>query len=76
MQGLLQLTKPTRFREKERILQNRQRQGPKFRKLQEAIWLTVIKKIFKFSPYLDPFSQENYLHKLSLSSVNYPIQKR
>ena len=28
-----------------------------FRKLQEAIWLTVINEIFKFPPLLDPFCQ-------------------
>ena len=33
---------------------------PKFRKLQEVIWLTVIKEIFKFPPHFEPFSYVNY----------------
>ena len=32
-----------------------------FRKLQKAIWLTVINEIFTFLPQLDSFGQENYL---------------
>ena len=48
--SLLLLTKFVRFREKCWISQNRHRQGPKFRKLQEVIWLTVAEKIFKFPP--------------------------
>ena len=47
----------------------------KFRKLQPAIWLTVIKEIFKFSPPLESFGQENYLYELSLGYPNYPTQK-
>ena len=38
----------------------------KFRKLQEAIWLTVINEIFKFPPHFDPFGYVNYLYELSL----------
>ena len=34
----------------------------RFRKLQEAMWLTVIDEIFKFSPYFYPFGQVNYLY--------------
>ena len=45
-----------------------------FRKLQEAIWLTVINEIFKFSPHLDPFGQENYYYKFSSGYPNYPTQ--
>ena len=33
----------------------------RFRKLQEAIWLTVMNEIFKFLPHLDPFGQKDYL---------------
>ena len=33
----------------------------RFRKLQEAMWLTVINEIFKFLSHLDPFGQEDYL---------------
>ena len=47
----------------------------RFRKLQEAIWLTVINEIFKFLPHLDPFGQKNYLCALSSGYPNYPIQK-
>ena len=47
----------------------------KFRKLQEAIWLTVINKIFKFPPHFDPFGYVNYLYELSLGYPNYPTQK-
>ena len=47
----------------------------KFRKLQEAIWLTVINEIFKFSPHFDPFGYVNYLYELSLGYPNYPTQK-
>ena len=39
-------------------------QGAKFRKLKEAICLTVIKEIIKFPPHLDPFGYVNYLHEL------------
>ena len=49
--------------------------GPKFRKLQEAIWLTVINEILKFPPPLDPFCQINYLSEISLGYPSYPIQK-
>ena len=47
----------------------------RFRKLQEAIWLTVIKEIFKFPPHFHPFGYENYLDELSLGYPNYPTQK-
>ena len=66
---------PVRFCEKNRILRNRQRQGPEFCKLQEAIWQTVINKIFKFSQHLDPFGHVNYLFELWSDYLNYPIQK-
>ena len=55
------ITKSVRFREKSRISRNRQRQVPEFRKLQEAIWLTVINEIFKFPPHLFPFCQISHL---------------
>ena len=38
----------------------------KFRKLQEAIWLTLINEIFKFPPHFSPFGYENYLDEFSL----------
>ena len=47
----------------------------RFRKLQEAIWLTVINEIFKFPPHFDPFGYVNYLYELSLGYPNYPTQK-
>ena len=37
----------------------------RFRKLQEAIWLTVINVIFKVPPHFDLFCQVNCLYKLS-----------
>ena len=43
----------------------------RFRKLQEAIWLTVI----KFPPRLGPSCQINYLFELTLGYPSYPIQK-
>ena len=49
--------------------------GRRFRKLQEAIWLTVINEIFKLPPYFDPFGYMNYLYELSLGYSNYPTQK-
>ena len=50
-------------------------QGPKFRKLQEAIWLTVINEIFKCPPHLDPFGYVNYLYELSSGYPHSPTQK-
>ena len=44
-----------RFRQNSQTSRNQLRQGPKFCKLQKAIWLTLIKEIFKFQPSLDPF---------------------
>ena len=41
-----------------------------FRKLQEAIWLTVINKIITFPPHLDLFGQENYFYNFS---SGYPV---
>ena len=46
-----------------------------FFKLQEAIWVTVINKIFKFPSHLDPFCQIDYLCDLSSSYSFYSIQK-
>ena len=51
------------------------RQGPKLRKLQEAIWLTVVTEIFNFPPRLGSFYQINYLFELFLGYPSYPIQK-
>ena len=45
--------KAVKFREKSLISRNRPTQGPQFHKLQKAIWLIVIKEIFKFPTYLD-----------------------
>ena len=47
----------------------------RFRKLQEAIWLTVVNEIFKFPPRLGPFCQINYLSELFSGYPSYPIQK-
>ena len=47
----------------------------RFRKLQEAIWLTVINEIFKLPQRLGPFCQINYLFKLFSSYPSYLIQK-
>ena len=47
----------------------------RFRKLQEAKWLTVINKIFKFPLPLDSFCQINYCFKLFSSYSSYQIQK-
>ena len=47
----------------------------KFRKFQEAIWLTVINEIFKFPPHFEPFGYVNYLHELALGYSSYPTQK-
>ena len=63
------------IKEIRQISRNRLRQGPKFRKLQEAIWLTVINEIFKFPPHFDPFCQVNYSYELSLSYPNCATQK-
>ena len=67
--------KSIRFPEKSWISRNWLRQGPKFRKLQEAIWLTVINEIFKCPPHFDPFCQVNYLYELSSGYPKYPTQK-
>ena len=66
--------KSLRFREKSWISRNWLRQGPKFRKLQEAIWLTVINEIFKSPPPPGSFCQINYLFELFLGYPSYPIQ--
>ena len=55
--------------QKSRISRNLQRQGLKFRKLQEAIWLTVINEIFIFPPHLNPFGQASYLYELSPQAI-------
>ena len=47
----------------------------RFRKLQEAIWLTVINKIFKSPPHFNSFGYENHSDELSLGYPNYPTQK-
>ena len=55
--------------QKSRISRNLQRQSLKFRKLQEAIWLTVINEIFIFPPHLNPFGQASYLYELSPQTI-------
>ena len=70
-----ELTKSVRFREESRILRNWQRQGPKIRKLQDAIWLTVINEIFKFPPLLGSSCQINYFFELSSGYPSCPTQK-
>ena len=57
------------------ISRNWPRQGPKFRKLQEVIWLTVINEIFKLPPRLSPFCQINYLSELFSGYPKDPTQK-
>ena len=47
----------------------------RFRKLQEAIRVTVINEIFKFPSRLGLFCQINYLYELFSSYPSYPIQK-
>ena len=47
----------------------------RFYKVKEAIWLTVINKIFKLPPNFDPFIQINYLCELSSGYPKYPTQK-
>ena len=47
----------------------------RFRKLQEAIWLTVINEIFKVPPHFDLFCQVNCLYKLSSGYPKDPTQK-
>ena len=57
------------------IRANFQTSRGRFCKLQEVIWLTVINKIFKVPPCLDPFCQINYLLELFLGYPNCSIQK-
>ena len=57
------------------ISRNWLRQGIKFRKLQETIWISAINKMFKFPPHLDNFGYINYLYELLWGYPNYPIQK-
>ena len=47
----------------------------RFCKLQEAIWLTAINEIFKFSPRLGSFSQITYLVQVFSSYSSYSIQE-
>ena len=47
----------------------------RFRKLQEAIWLTVINEIFKVPPHFDLFRQVKCLYELSSGYPEDPIQK-
>ena len=67
--------KSIRFCEKCWILRNWRKQGSKFCKLQEAIWLTVINEILKFPPRLGSFCQISYLFELFLGYLSYLIQK-
>ena len=46
-----------------------------FRKLQEAMWLTVINEIFKFLPHFYPFGYVNYLYELSPGYPKHSTQK-
>ena len=71
----MKLTKSVRFHEKSWISRNWLRQELKFCKLQEAIWLTVINKIFKLPPHFAPFCHVNYLYELSSGHPKYPTQK-
>ena len=47
----------------------------KFRKLQEAIWLTVNNEIFKFPPHFDPFGYVKSFYEFFPVYSNYPTQK-
>ena len=47
----------------------------RFRKLQEAVWLTVINEIFKVLPHFDLFCQVNLFRELSSGYKKDPIQK-
>ena len=47
----------------------------RFRKLQEAIWLTVINEIFIFPPHFNPFGYVNYFYELYSDDPNYSTQK-
>ena len=67
--------KSLRFREKSRISQNWLRQGPKFHKLQEAIRLTVINRIFKSPPDLGLFCQISYLFEIFFELPELPNSK-
>ena len=60
----------------EKISRNRWRDSPKFRKIPESIWLTVIYEIFKLPPFLDPFCEINYSFELPSGYPSYPIQKK
>ena len=74
-QGLVVINEIRQILRKSWISWNWLRQGLKFRKLQEATWLTVIKEILKFPPRLGPFCQINYLLELFSGYPSYPIQK-
>ena len=50
---MLRSAQMLRFRKKSQTLRNQLTQRPKFPKLQETIWLTVINKNVKFPPHLD-----------------------
>ena len=52
-----------------------QTSGKRFRKLQEALCLTVINEIFKVPPHFESLCQVNYLYELSSSYRKDPIQK-
>ena len=47
----------------------------RFRKLQEAIWLTVINEIFKVPPHFDLFCQVNCFYELSSGYPKDTTQK-
>ena len=47
----------------------------RFRKLHEAVWLTVTNEIFKVPPHFDPSCKVDYLYELSPGYPKYPIQK-
>ena len=57
------------------ISRNRPRQGPQFRKLQEAIELTVINEIIKFPPRLVSFGQETLFVWILLRLPELPKSK-
>ena len=66
---------PTCQTQKWHIWASFQTSRERFRKLQEAIWLTVINEIFKFPSHFDPYGYVNYLYELSPGYPNHPTQK-
>ena len=71
LHSLLQLMKYVRFSEKCRNLRNSWIHSPKFRKLREAIWLSVINEIFQFPPHSNSFCQTIFLNFLEATPITH-----